>query len=95
MKNLFRPSQPVYGDDRSQRTRNKPDNDTRPPWGIHILVNKDAEATGVVDIVAIHGLNGHYRKTWTFHNDQHTRVESRKSAGDPCLNPQYFQPLLV
>lgn len=95
MKKLFRPSQPVCGDDGSQRTRNKSDNGTRPPCGIHILVDKDAEAEGVVDVVAIHGLNGHYRKTWTVNKDQHNGVKSRKAAGEPCLNPQYFQSLLV
>lgn len=33
--------------------------------GMFILSDKAEEATGVVDIIAIHGLNGHYKKTWT------------------------------
>jgi hypothetical protein len=33
--------------------------------GLHILVDKDSEGQGIVDIVAIHGLNGHYENTWT------------------------------
>jgi hypothetical protein len=34
-------------------------------YGLHTLVDKDPGAFGMVDIVAIHGLNGHYEKTWT------------------------------
>lgn len=34
-------------------------------YGLHTLVDKDPGADGIVDIVAIHGLNGHYEKTWT------------------------------
>jgi hypothetical protein len=30
-----------------------------------IFADKAADETGLVDIIAIHGLNGHYRKTWT------------------------------
>ncbi|KAI1409381.1 Alpha/Beta hydrolase protein [Hypoxylon sp. FL1857] len=37
----------------------------KPDYGLHTLVHKDSEASGQVDIVAIHGLNGHYLKTWT------------------------------
>lgn len=33
--------------------------------GIHVLVDKDPEGLDIVDIVAIHGLNGHYVNTWT------------------------------
>jgi hypothetical protein len=33
--------------------------------GMFVLVGKAANATGIVDIIAIHGLNGHYQKTWT------------------------------
>ena len=32
---------------------------------MHTLIDKDPEAENVVDIVAVHGLNGHYEKTWT------------------------------
>lgn len=34
-------------------------------YGLHTLVPKDSKAPDHVDIVAIHGLNGHYLKTWT------------------------------
>ena len=35
------------------------------PSGMHVLVAKASDEEAVVDIVALHGLNGHYRKTWT------------------------------
>lgn len=34
-------------------------------FGLHTLNPRDADAEGMVDIVAIHGLNGHYQTTWT------------------------------
>jgi hypothetical protein len=34
-------------------------------YGMHIFQNQPSNAPRVVDIVAIHGLNGHYEKTWT------------------------------
>lgn len=34
-------------------------------YGLHTLVVKDREGIDIVDIVAIHGLNGHYENTWT------------------------------
>ncbi|KAK5660882.1 hypothetical protein OQA88_12253 [Cercophora sp. LCS_1] len=34
-------------------------------YGIHVWVDKSPTAPGVVDVVAIHGLNGHYENTWT------------------------------
>lgn len=34
-------------------------------YGLHVLIDKDPDAEDVVDIVAVHGLNGHYEKTWT------------------------------
>lgn len=34
-------------------------------YGLHTFIDKDPEAENVVDIVAVHGLNGHYEKTWT------------------------------
>ncbi len=33
--------------------------------GMFILEDKPSQKSKVVDIIAIHGLNGHYRKTWT------------------------------
>jgi hypothetical protein len=33
-------------------------------FGLHTLVPKDAETPGLMDIVAIHGLNGHWEQTW-------------------------------
>lgn len=34
-------------------------------YGLHVLVDKDPGGEGIVDVVAVHGLNGHYRNTWT------------------------------
>lgn len=34
-------------------------------YGLHVLVDKDPDGEGIVDVVAVHGLNGHYEKTWT------------------------------
>ena len=34
-------------------------------YGMFILEDKPASQDNLVDIVAIHGLNGHYNKTWT------------------------------
>ncbi|KAM7210098.1 ankyrin repeat protein [Rhypophila decipiens] len=34
-------------------------------FGLHTLIHKDKEAPGCIDIIAIHGLNGHYLNTWT------------------------------
>jgi hypothetical protein len=38
--------------------------------GLHVIVKKDSLANELVDIVAVHGLNGHYLKTWT-HEESH------------------------
>ncbi|KAH7322547.1 hypothetical protein B0I35DRAFT_425961 [Stachybotrys elegans] len=35
------------------------------PFGIKVLVDRDEEQRGCIDIIAIHGLNGHREKTWT------------------------------
>lgn len=43
-------------------------------YGLHILVDKDPEGEGIVDIVAIHGLNGHYENTWTTKKGDGTQV---------------------
>ena len=34
-------------------------------YGMFMFQDKPADAPNVVDIVAIHGLNGHHQKTWT------------------------------
>ncbi|PVH83178.1 hypothetical protein DL98DRAFT_585890 [Cadophora sp. DSE1049] len=41
-------------------------------FGMFIFVDKAEDETGVVDVIAIHGLNGHYRKTWTAVSDSKT-----------------------
>jgi hypothetical protein len=43
-------------------------------YGLHTLVKKDPGAKGIVDIVAIHGLNGHYENTWTTKREDGTPV---------------------
>ena len=35
------------------------------PFALHILIPKEPDEEVIVDIVALHGLNGHYWKTWT------------------------------
>lgn len=40
-------------------------NDTGSDYGIFVLKDKPSDQANVVDIVAIHGLNGHYLDTWT------------------------------
>ncbi|KAL0767417.1 hypothetical protein CaCOL14_010267 [Colletotrichum acutatum] len=42
------------------------------PHGIKILVPQPSDKSGCVDIVAIHGLNGHREETWT---DPETRLQ--------------------
>jgi hypothetical protein len=39
--------------------------DDRDEYGMFILRDKPSNQTGIVDVVAIHGLNGHYSRTWT------------------------------
>lgn len=34
-------------------------------YGIFMFQDKPADASKVIDIVAVHGLNGHYQNTWT------------------------------
>ncbi|KAK1989533.1 hypothetical protein LZ30DRAFT_576096 [Colletotrichum cereale] len=34
-------------------------------YGLHTVVDKAAEAAECIDVVAIHGLNGHFLRTWT------------------------------
>ena len=33
--------------------------------GMFVLEDKPSDALAIIDIVAIHGLNGHYQKTWS------------------------------
>lgn len=33
--------------------------------GMFVFADKNEFAQGIIDIIAIHGLNGHYRDTWT------------------------------
>ena len=40
-------------------------------FGYHTLINKDREATNAIDVVAVHGLDGHYEKSW---QDENTGV---------------------
>lgn len=50
-------------------------------YGLHVLVDKDPEGEGIVDVVAVHGLNGHYRNTWTM-EDPKKKVSARELVGD-------------
>lgn len=39
-------------------------------YGMNVFVNRDPLASEAIDIVAVHGLNGHYEKTWTNETSQ-------------------------
>lgn len=43
-------------------------------YGLHVLVEKDPDGEGLTDVVAFHGLNGHYEKTWTAVQDNGTPI---------------------
>lgn len=49
----------------------KPVESDETPFGLKILVDRPPETANGVDIIAIHGLNGHRDKTWT---DNSTRL---------------------
>ena len=36
-------------------------------YGLFVFENKPADDARAIDIVAVHGLNGHYEKTWSTH----------------------------
>lgn len=42
--------------------------------GLHVLVDKSPDGQDIVDIVAIHGLNGDYADTWTATPDAGSQV---------------------
>jgi hypothetical protein len=35
------------------------------PFGLFVLEDKPSDMDGGIDIVAVHGLNGHFKKTWS------------------------------
>jgi protein SERAC1 len=41
---------------------------SRAEYALHILVPQHSLSSEAIDIVAVHGLNGHYTKTWTHEN---------------------------
>jgi hypothetical protein len=43
-------------------------------YGLFILHDQPSDKPGVVDIIAIHGLNGHYDKTWSTESAEGDRV---------------------
>lgn len=49
----------------STGSKSTPDDDHDESYGMHVLVPRPADQGAIVDIVAIHGLNGHYDLTWT------------------------------
>ncbi|KAJ8132137.1 hypothetical protein O1611_g1487 [Lasiodiplodia mahajangana] len=53
-------------------------------WGMHILVNTDADAADAIDIVAVHGLNGHWNNTW---RDESTGINWLQHAIPKTLKP--------
>lgn len=53
----------------SKRKRAKvSDADAEEQHGMFVFADKNSYAQGIIDVVAIHGLNGHYRRTWTASN---------------------------
>ena len=57
----------VNGADEAPNRQRKPSdcNYEQSHLGMFVLANKPSQNAKVVDIVAIHGLNGHYLNTWT------------------------------
>ncbi|KAJ6002935.1 hypothetical protein N7451_005482 [Penicillium sp. IBT 35674x] len=51
----------------SPTVENENQDPTSEQLGMHVLKDKPSDANGIVDIVALHGLNGHPTKTWTVH----------------------------
>lgn len=49
-------------------------------YGLHTVIDKDPLTSGVTDIVAIHGLNGHYEKTWTAEESQYNWLRDALSG---------------
>ncbi|CEI63236.1 unnamed protein product [Fusarium venenatum] len=43
-------------------------------WGLFTFIEKGRDESGIVDIVAIHGLNGHYYKTWSTSSTKGSRI---------------------
>ena len=45
-----------------------------PGYGLFTVVDRDSDDWDITDIVAIHGLNGHFEKTWTTEGTDGARV---------------------
>jgi hypothetical protein len=43
-------------------------------YGLKLVVDQHSKKENIVDIIAIHGLNGHYAKTWTAKTDLGTDI---------------------
>lgn len=43
----------------------EPEDQSEQGYGLHTVIPKDSLASETVDIIAIHGLNGHHETTWT------------------------------
>ncbi|WQF88920.1 Putative P-loop containing nucleoside triphosphate hydrolase, alpha/Beta hydrolase [Colletotrichum destructivum] len=50
---------------KSQSGKSTASSSKKPDYGLHTIVDRDSAATEAIDIIAIHGLNGDYLRTWT------------------------------
>lgn len=60
--------------------------DDRDKYGLFVLRDKPSNQTGIVDVVAIHGLNGHYSRTWTSKNGSESRNWLKEFLPEQILN---------
>jgi alpha-beta hydrolase superfamily lysophospholipase len=57
-----------------------------PEYGtLHPLFNRASTARDITDIIAVHGLNGHYEKTWTEGSSQYNWLRDSLSQADWSL----------
>jgi hypothetical protein len=56
------------------KRRSVPGRDLKNEHGLYTFVPQSSEEKNVADIIAIHGLNGHYENTWTTEREDGARV---------------------
>jgi hypothetical protein len=59
-------------------------------FGLFPLINKAADATGVVDIIFIHGLNGDYESTWTYGEGENAVNWPNSSYQHKSQTPEFY-----
>jgi hypothetical protein len=56
-----------------QIKENRPDSEV-PEFGLHIFHSQPADREDAIDIVALHGLRGHYKESWSTTDAQNVKV---------------------